>query len=218
MYRESTFRAWQYHTKCGDLAASPALAAGPPSAALSSLPKRHDHRPCLHSPAGGLCRGRRFRQAHDENNITNTFGCAAESVILAGRPSLSCRIGCRLHHRSVLWCRQQACEHIATGDSVEQAGPHCQNLSRSPDPSTLRRWAHRRLLSISCWVKVRAIGTLLLWTPTILAWDPVETDYVGKRTTLVGFAHARGLGVSFGNRIAAIKSAEVRANGDPPAP
>ena len=70
-----------------------------------------------------------------------------------------------------LRCRQQACEHIAAGDSVEQAAPHCQDPSRSPDPSTLRRWAHRRLLSVCCWVATGAIGQHLLRAPTILAWD-----------------------------------------------
>ena len=55
-----------------------------------------------------------------------------------------------------LRCREQACEHIAAGDSVEQAAPHCQDPSRSPDPSTLRRWAHRRLLSVCCWVTDRS--------------------------------------------------------------
>jgi len=69
-------------------------------------------------------------------------------------------------------CRQQACEHIAAGDSVEQAAPHCKDPSRSPDPSTLRRWAHRRLLSVCCWVKAGAIiGAHFLRAPTILAWD-----------------------------------------------
>ena len=70
-----------------------------------------------------------------------------------------------------LRCREQACEHIAAGDSVEQAAPHCQDPSRSPDPSTLRRWAHRRLLSVCCWVATGAIGQHLLRAPTILAWD-----------------------------------------------
>jgi hypothetical protein len=70
-----------------------------------------------------------------------------------------------------LRCRQQAGEHIAAGDSVEQAAPHCQDPSRSPDPSTLRRWALRRLLSVCCWVKAGAIGEYFLRTPTIVAWD-----------------------------------------------
>ena len=70
-----------------------------------------------------------------------------------------------------LRCRQQACESIAAGASVEQAAPHCKEPSRSPDPSTLRRWGRRRLLSACCWVKARAIGEHLFQAPTIAAWD-----------------------------------------------
>jgi len=70
-----------------------------------------------------------------------------------------------------LRCRQQACEHIAAGDSVEQAVPHCQDPSRSPDPSTLRRWAQRRLLTVYCWMKTGAIDAHFLRAPTIVAWD-----------------------------------------------
>jgi hypothetical protein len=70
-----------------------------------------------------------------------------------------------------LHCRQQACELIAAGDSVEQASPHCKDPSRSPDPSTLRRWAQRRLLSVRCWLKVGTIGLHFLRAPTIVAWD-----------------------------------------------
>jgi hypothetical protein len=67
--------------------------------------------------------------------------------------------------------RQQACESIAAGDPVEQAAPYCKDPSRSPDPSTLRRWAHRRLLSVYSWVRAGAIGDYFLRTPTIVAWD-----------------------------------------------
>ena len=70
-----------------------------------------------------------------------------------------------------LRCRLQACDNIAAGASVEQAAPHCQDPSRSPDPSTLRRWAQRRLLSVCCWVKAGAFGDYFLRTPTIVAWD-----------------------------------------------
>jgi len=70
-----------------------------------------------------------------------------------------------------LCCRQQACEGITAGDSVEQAVPHCKDPSRSPDPSTLRRWAQRRLLSVCCWLKAGAMGALFLRAPTIVAWD-----------------------------------------------
>jgi len=70
-----------------------------------------------------------------------------------------------------LRCRQQACERIAAGDSAEQAAPHCKDPSRLPDPSTVRRWAQRRLFSLWCWLKAGDQGAYFLWTPTILAWD-----------------------------------------------
>jgi hypothetical protein len=70
-----------------------------------------------------------------------------------------------------LRCRQQACERIAAGDSAEQAAPHCKDPSQSPDPSTLYRWAHRRLLSVGCWLKAAASDSIFLWAPTIVAWD-----------------------------------------------
>jgi len=70
-----------------------------------------------------------------------------------------------------LRCRQQACERIAAGECVEQASPHCKDPSCSPDPSTLRRWAQRRWLSVYCWVKAAIIGVHLLRSPTIFAWD-----------------------------------------------
>jgi hypothetical protein len=54
---------------------------------------------------------------------------------------------------------------------MEQAAPHCKDPSRLPDPSTLRRWAECRLLSVCCWMKAGAIGAHFLWTPTILAFD-----------------------------------------------
>ena len=70
-----------------------------------------------------------------------------------------------------LQCRQQVCERIAAGESIEQAAPHCKDPTRLPDPSTLRRWAHRRLLSVCFWLRARVPSTHFLRTPTILAWD-----------------------------------------------
>jgi hypothetical protein len=70
-----------------------------------------------------------------------------------------------------LHCRQQSCERIAAGDSAEQAVPHCKDPTRLPDPSTVRRWAQRRLLSLWCWIKAGAVGQHFLQTPTIVAWD-----------------------------------------------
>jgi len=60
---------------------------------------------------------------------------------------------------------------MGVGDSAEQAVPDCQDPSRSPDPSTLRRWGQRRLFSVWCWVKAGDPGVRFLRTPTILAWD-----------------------------------------------
>jgi len=40
-----------------------------------------------------------------------------------------------------------------------------------PDPSTVRRWAQRRLLSVWCWLTTGTLGVHFLGAPTILAWD-----------------------------------------------
>jgi Domain of unknown function (DUF6431) len=113
--------------------------------------------------------GRRSRQAHDDRHerIWVRRGvchpCNKTFTLLPDCLAPSAPFSLR--------CRQQACEHIAAGDSVEQAAPHCKDPSRSPDPSTLRRWAQRRLLSVCCWVKAGAIGAYFLQAPTIVAWD-----------------------------------------------
>jgi len=113
--------------------------------------------------------GRRHRQAHDDRQerIWVRRGicrpCRKTFTIL---PDWLAPFG----HYS-LRCRHQACERIGAGDSAEQAVPDCQDPSRSPDPSTVRRWAQRRLLSVWCWVKAGAPGVHFLRTPTILAWD-----------------------------------------------
>ena len=113
--------------------------------------------------------GRRLRQAHDDQHerISGRRGichpCGKTFTIL---PDWLAPSG----HFS-LHCRQQACESIAAGESIEQAAPHCKDPSRSPDPSTLRRWAQRRLCSVCCWVKAGVVGLYLLRAPTIVAWD-----------------------------------------------
>jgi hypothetical protein len=69
-----------------------------------------------------------------------------------------------------LRCHQQAGDARAAGAGAEQAAPDCRNATRSPDPSTLRRWAQPPLLSLC-----RAFTGLLdrfLGAPTIFAWDP----------------------------------------------
>ena len=113
--------------------------------------------------------GRRLRQAHDDRHqriwvrrgichpCRKTFTVLPDWLV----PSAS----------FTLRCRQQACQSIAAGASVEQAAPHCKDPSRSPDPSSLCRWAQRRLLSVCCWAKAEAIGLHFLQAPTIVAWD-----------------------------------------------
>src|SRR5580658_7314551 len=120
--------------------------------------KRHDHR---HRTA--------FRQAHDDqhDHIWVRRGichpCGKTFTILPDWLAPAAPFSLR--------CREQACERMAAGDSVEQAAPHCKDPSRLPDPSTLRRWAQRRLISMCCWLKAGAIAKYFLRTPTIVAWD-----------------------------------------------
>ena len=107
---------------------------------MSALPGRHDHRPRTATPPGhddrheciwvrrGICQPCR-----------KTFTILPDWLAPSGHYSLR--------------CRQQACERIAAGDTAEQAAPHCKDPSRLPDPSTVRRWAQRRLLSVWCWVQ-----------------------------------------------------------------
>jgi len=111
--------------------------------------------------------GRRLRQAHDDQHqriwvrrgicrpCGKTFTVLPNWLVPSGHFSLR--------------CRQQACQRIAAGETAEQAAPHCKDPSRLPDASTVRRWAHRRLLSLGCWVGTK--GQRFLHAPTILAWD-----------------------------------------------
>ena len=113
--------------------------------------------------------GRRLRQSHDDQreSIWVRRGvcrpCGKTFTILPEWLAPSAHYTLR--------CRQEACERIAAGESVEHAAPLCKNSIHLPDPSTVRRWAHRRLLSLSCWVKAGPPGVLFLRVPTIVAWD-----------------------------------------------
>ena len=132
---------------------------------LELLPRRCPV--CQHDTIIG--HGRRPRQGHDDRRAcmwvrrgicqpcSKTFTILPDWLAPSGHYSLR--------------CRQQACERIGAGDSAEQAVPDCQDPSRSPDPSTVRRWVQRRLLSVWCWARVGAPGARFLQTPTILAWD-----------------------------------------------
>jgi Domain of unknown function (DUF6431) len=70
-----------------------------------------------------------------------------------------------------LHCRQQSCDRISAGESAEQVAPHCKDPTRLPDPSTVRRWAVRRLIAVWCWMGLGARSEHFFRTPTILAWD-----------------------------------------------
>ena len=113
--------------------------------------------------------GRRLRPAHDDRreSIWVRRGichpCAKTFTVL---PDWLAPSG---HY--TLHCRQQACERAAAGESAEQAAPHCKDPARLPDPSSVRRWAQRRWLSVWCWLTTGIIGLHFLRAPTILAWD-----------------------------------------------
>lgn len=56
----------------------------------------------------------------------------------------------------------------------EQWVPHIKDPNRLPDPSTLRRWAVHRVVSLWFWIHSRfwqVLGWKFFSVPTILAWD-----------------------------------------------
>jgi hypothetical protein len=104
--------------------------------------------------------GRRCRQAHDRLH-----------------DSIQVRRGiCRRCHRTltVLPCycipgaqfslpaRQEAMARLAEGQTLEQAAPECRDPDRIADPSTVLRWA---------WRRIQSLRFAFRRTPTILAWD-----------------------------------------------
>ena len=79
------------------------------------------------------------------------------------------------HGHYSLHCRQQAAERLQQQHrGWEQSAPHSKDPHRLPDPSTLRRWAVQRLVSLWSWIHTtfwQALGWNFLSAPTILAWD-----------------------------------------------
>ena len=57
------------------------------------------------------------------------------------------------------------------GSFLESTGGSVLMSAEVPDPSTVRRWAQRRLLSVCCWIKSGVKDQHFLQTPTIVAWD-----------------------------------------------
>jgi hypothetical protein len=131
---------------------------GSPAAALSALPRRHDHGPRTATSSGPRRpAGTHLGAAWDLSACRKTFTILPDWLAPWGHYSLR--------------CRQQVCDRIAAGNSAEQAVPYCRDPSRLPDPSTLPRWVQRRLFSLWCWARTGALGEHFLQTPTIVAWD-----------------------------------------------
>jgi hypothetical protein len=71
-----------------------------------------------------------------------------------------------------LRCRQQACENIAAGASVEQAAPHCKDLSRLPSPLGTRLRCDRAVTSA-----VRGGVSDHPGIPTVLKRQPLRPNW-----------------------------------------
>ena len=86
----------------------------------------------------------------------NRSGCDVESVSHAGRPLRSCPIGS--HRRGNTLCAVDRRRVSGSPPENPLSKPHrtAKIPTRLPDPSTLRRWAYRRLLSLCCWAKAGA--------------------------------------------------------------
>jgi len=113
--------------------------------------------------------GLRLRQAHDDRH--DSIGVRRGVCHPCGRTFTIFPDWLAPAAAFTLLCREQSCESIAAGASVEQAALHCQDPSRSPDPSTFRRWMRRRLLIVWCWLTAGAHRKYFLLRPTIVAWD-----------------------------------------------
>ena len=116
--------------------------------------------------------GRRLKQAHDERHAQIRIRrgrCGPCQKTFTVLPDWSPPSGIYSLH-----CRQQAWDMLRRSDTGwERSIPDVADASRSPDPSTVRRWAGRLL-------HVATLVTTKLWqaadwsaatSPTILAWD-----------------------------------------------
>jgi Domain of unknown function (DUF6431) len=116
--------------------------------------------------------GRRLKQAHDERHAQIRIRrgrCRPCQKTFTVLPDWSPPSGIYSLH-----CRQQAWELSRPSDSSwERSIPDVADAARSPDPSTVRRWAGRllqvtTLLAAKLW---QATGWSAATSPTILAWD-----------------------------------------------
>jgi Domain of unknown function (DUF6431) len=116
--------------------------------------------------------GRRLKKAHDQRHdqirVRRGFcrPCQKSFTVL---PDWSPPSG----HYS-LHCRQEAWELLCQADgNWERSVPDVADASRSPDPSTVRRWAGRlvHLGALLAAKLCQATGWSTSTPPTILAWD-----------------------------------------------
>ena len=116
--------------------------------------------------------GRRLKPAHDERHAQIRIRrglCRLCHKTFTVLPDWSPPSGIYTFH-----CRQQAWELLyRSGSSWERSIPVIADASRSPDPSTVRRWAGRllhvaTLLATKLW---QTAGWSAATPPTILAWD-----------------------------------------------
>ena len=116
--------------------------------------------------------GRRLKQAHDDrhSHIWIRRGlCRRCQKTFTVLPDWSPPSGIYSLH-----CRQEAWKLLRRSDGGwERSVPDVADASRSPDPSTVRRWAGRllkvgTLLTAKFW---QAVGWSAATPPTILAWD-----------------------------------------------
>jgi Domain of unknown function (DUF6431) len=117
--------------------------------------------------------GQRRKQAHDQIHSVIRIRrglCRPCRKTLTILPTWSPPSGHYSFH-----CRQQVAELIEQPHGRwEQSVPIVRDPDQLPDPSTLRRWAGRRLISVCsslCSGLWKALGWGFLNAPTILAWD-----------------------------------------------
>jgi hypothetical protein len=111
--------------------------------------------------------GRRRRQAHDRRHVwirVRRGLCHHCHRTLTVLPA-----GCVPGASYSLTARRDAMGCLEAGLPLEQAAPDCLDPDRVVDPSTLRRWARRRLESLRLCAASRWAS--FLCPPTLLAWD-----------------------------------------------
>src|SRR6266700_3555480 len=94
--------------------------------------------------------GRRFRQAHDDRH--DSIWVRRGICRHCGRTLTVLPWWCVPWGHYSLPAREQAVARFAGGKTLEQAAPDCRDPNRIADPSTIRRWAWRRIASLPWWL------------------------------------------------------------------